>query len=182
MIWHQTDHIILIKKRLICGSQKKKKKRELAIHLGLVKANLNNLTCCDSWGRMESDTTERLNWTELNDYMGMTLGSRLNSQDRKTEAFLVLLTKYVWSGTKFSASERLEHGWKTRSSAWVLLFTILTLMCPCLILPAVNNLVSLKQSTTKGKEEIAFKKYPQYKFNSPQIQTLFLLYFRTTEN
>ena len=21
--------------------------------------------CCDSWGRKESDTTERLNWTEL---------------------------------------------------------------------------------------------------------------------
>ena len=25
------------------------------------------LACCDSWGRKESDTTERLNWTELND-------------------------------------------------------------------------------------------------------------------
>ena len=24
------------------------------------------LTCCDSWGRRESDTTEWLNWTELN--------------------------------------------------------------------------------------------------------------------
>ena len=24
------------------------------------------LVCCDSWGREESDTTERLNWTELN--------------------------------------------------------------------------------------------------------------------
>ena len=24
------------------------------------------LECCDSWGRKESDTTERLNWTELN--------------------------------------------------------------------------------------------------------------------
>ena len=23
------------------------------------------LVCCDSWGRKESDTTERLNWTEL---------------------------------------------------------------------------------------------------------------------
>ena len=23
------------------------------------------LTCCDSWGRKESDTTERLNWSEL---------------------------------------------------------------------------------------------------------------------
>ena len=25
------------------------------------------LACCDSWGRKESDTTEQLNWTELND-------------------------------------------------------------------------------------------------------------------
>ena len=24
------------------------------------------LVCCDSWGRKESDTTERLNWAELN--------------------------------------------------------------------------------------------------------------------
>ena len=24
------------------------------------------LVCCDSWGLKESDTTERLNWTELN--------------------------------------------------------------------------------------------------------------------
>ena len=24
-----------------------------------------SLACCDSWGRKESDTTERLNWTEL---------------------------------------------------------------------------------------------------------------------
>ena len=23
--------------------------------------------CCDSWGRKELDTTERLNWTELNE-------------------------------------------------------------------------------------------------------------------
>ena len=26
------------------------------------------LACCNSWGRKESDTTERLNWTELNLY------------------------------------------------------------------------------------------------------------------
>ena len=25
-----------------------------------------SLACCDSWGHKESDTTERLNWTELN--------------------------------------------------------------------------------------------------------------------
>ena len=26
------------------------------------------LACCDSWGHKESDTTERLNWTELREY------------------------------------------------------------------------------------------------------------------
>ena len=26
------------------------------------------LECCDSWGRKDSDTTERLNWTELNHF------------------------------------------------------------------------------------------------------------------
>ena len=30
------------------------------------------LVCCNSWGRKESDTTERLNWTELKEqYLGM---------------------------------------------------------------------------------------------------------------
>ena len=27
------------------------------------------LACCDSWGRKELDTTERLNWTELNHFI-----------------------------------------------------------------------------------------------------------------
>ena len=26
------------------------------------------LTCCSSWGRKESDTTEQLNWTKLNEF------------------------------------------------------------------------------------------------------------------
>ena len=30
------------------------------------------LACCDSWGRKESDTTERLNWTELRLSKSMT--------------------------------------------------------------------------------------------------------------
>ena len=31
------------------------------------------LACCDSWGRKESDTTERLNWTELKLRSGASL-------------------------------------------------------------------------------------------------------------
>ena len=32
------------------------------------------LACCDSWGRKESDTTEWLNWTELNGYVFLKCG------------------------------------------------------------------------------------------------------------
>ena len=31
------------------------------------------LACCDSWDRKESDTTERLNWTELSMYMSIPI-------------------------------------------------------------------------------------------------------------
>ena len=30
-----------------------------------VGAGQGGLACCDSWGRKESDMTERLNWTEV---------------------------------------------------------------------------------------------------------------------
>jgi len=47
------------------------------------------LACCDSWGREESDTTERLNWTELNGRLWDT---------KKDEIWL--LSKYS-NGRKF---------------------------------------------------------------------------------
>ena len=34
--------------------------------------------CCDSWGRKELDTTEQMNWTELNWYMTMSTTKRDN--------------------------------------------------------------------------------------------------------
>ena len=37
------------------------------------------LECCDSWGHKESDTTERLNWTELNSHSGKEFGTVLIS-------------------------------------------------------------------------------------------------------
>ena len=39
------------------------------------------LVCCDSWGRKESDTTERLNWTELGRKVMTNLDSILKSRD-----------------------------------------------------------------------------------------------------
>ena len=45
------------------------------------------LACCDSWGRKESDTTEQLNWTELNASLagGKSLRDRLKSEVRKSK-------------------------------------------------------------------------------------------------
>ena len=37
------------------------------------------LVCCDSWGRKESDTTQRLNWTELGICKGVGLLGRIFS-------------------------------------------------------------------------------------------------------
>ena len=34
--------------------------------------------CCDSWGHKESDTTEQLNWTELNDFQVFKCGCQLS--------------------------------------------------------------------------------------------------------
>ena len=36
--------------------------------LGELREFTGGLACCDSWGRKESDTTERMNWTELKWY------------------------------------------------------------------------------------------------------------------
>ena len=36
------------------------------------------LVCCDSWGHKESDTTEQLNWTELNIYSGKLFSYQKN--------------------------------------------------------------------------------------------------------
>ena len=45
------------------------------------------LACCDSWGRKESDTTERLNWTELSDlwFRVSSVGSTYSSFSRKMQ-------------------------------------------------------------------------------------------------
>ena len=38
------------------------------------------LVCCDSWGRKKSDTTERLNWTELNSKWNTYLGVKAKTK------------------------------------------------------------------------------------------------------
>ena len=42
------------------------------------------LACCDSWGRKESDTTEKLNWTELNFFNRKVVLESLSSAWNRT--------------------------------------------------------------------------------------------------
>ena len=57
------------------------------------------LACCDSWGRKESDTTERLNWTEL---MNIFMHLYLPSEHKLTEG-RYFLTYVVLTSTSNTA-------------------------------------------------------------------------------
>ena len=52
------------------------------------------LVCCDSWGRKESDTTNRLNWTELKHLFEDT-------DSLKMGFHLKFLKLHKWTGTYF---------------------------------------------------------------------------------
>ena len=63
------------------------------------------LACCSSWGRKESDTTERLNWTELNWILkNLAEAKDLNGFCKRT----LLQTFYPWMLLVW-ASECLNH-------------------------------------------------------------------------
>ena len=47
------------------------------------------LVCCDSWGRKESDMTERMNWIELMVQMGYTSNQHLWWNFQKTAEFVL---------------------------------------------------------------------------------------------
>ena len=51
------------------------------------------LVCCDSWGGKESDTTERLDWTELN-WMS-SWGNLFSSLDLKLPLFVSLILGFA---------------------------------------------------------------------------------------
>ena len=47
------------------------------------------LECCSSWGRKESDTTEWLNWTELNDLEDLFMGLLAILGEKKSIKYLL---------------------------------------------------------------------------------------------
>ena len=62
------------------------------------------LVCCGSWGHRESDTTERLNWTELKALLGILKKKKVFSISQETWN-----CKYVW---KSLFSPKWEIGYK----------------------------------------------------------------------
>ena len=73
------------------------------------------LECCDSWGRKESDTTERLNWTELNGYTTMWMYLMTLKCTLLNGKFYVNLAgpscPDIWSNGILDASEKMFLGW-----------------------------------------------------------------------
>ena len=53
------------------------------------------LACCDSWGRKELDTTERLNWTELNFIVVFPLSNRSTVLILFPFTFVTLIYKVI---------------------------------------------------------------------------------------
>ena len=56
------------------------------------------LACCDSWGHKESDTTEWLNWTELN-WSSVSIGM-LKEGENKYLALTCFSTELFWKHKK----------------------------------------------------------------------------------
>ena len=75
------------------------------------------LTCCNSWGRKESDTTERLNWTELMLHAAKSPQScptLCDPIDRSPPGSSVpgILRKEHWNGLPFPSSMHESENWK----------------------------------------------------------------------
>ena len=67
------------------------------------------LSCCSSWGHNELETTERLNWTELNKYLGGKSFSILRLPYKWLEVGRVEERRWVWAGE--GVSGLLTTGW-----------------------------------------------------------------------
>ena len=75
------------------------------------------LACCSSWGRKESDTTERLNWTE--ETWVQSLGQRDPLQEGTATHFSILAWRIPWTeepnGLQSMGQQRVGHNWATNT-------------------------------------------------------------------
>jgi len=64
------------------------------------------LACCNSWGRKESDTTERLNWTELN-----WKGNWRPEKNLELNKSMPGTWSWGWVELHFTSRQRNVHWW-----------------------------------------------------------------------
>ena len=62
------------------------------------------LGCCNSWGHKESDTTERLNWTELNACLGTDADSWLKNSSFRGSYYFWRWMAWTWDKGKEGTS------------------------------------------------------------------------------
>ena len=80
------------------------------------------LACCDSWGRKEADTTERLNWTELpamQETQVWSLGQKDPLEKEMATHSSILAKKIPWaeepSGLQSMGLQRVRRDWATNT-------------------------------------------------------------------
>ena len=78
------------------------------------------LVCCDSWGRKESDMTERLNWTELNNYT-VEVKKRfkgLDLIDKVPEELCTKVHNIVWEAVMWPKPSPRKRNAKMQMVVW----------------------------------------------------------------
>ena len=88
------------------------------------------LACCDSWGRKESDTTERMNWTELN----WMIRSWIFEKNFFPEMKLMLFCYISWSSVVIPASSdmvRVLGELEKNVTEWVQFSNLMRILVRC---------------------------------------------------
>ena len=67
------------------------------------------LACCDSWGRKESDMTERLNWTELRTNLDSILKSRDINLSTQVHLVKAVVFSVIMYGCESWTINKAEH-------------------------------------------------------------------------
>ena len=94
------------------------------------------LACCDSWGRKESDMTERLKWTELNIFLGNLLFYFSNLLERGDHymyiCFFFLFSHFLFA-TCFSCSILERYFLKKKPTRFFIMLSIASLISSVLV-------------------------------------------------
>ena len=98
------------------------------------------LACCSSWGLKELDTTERLNWTELNYVPGIFPGCRDTTENKTYNMSILLDFKILGKNINYLHLGRLsiniyqENKKFRKTGLWVYFFSHFSLLKYCLFM------------------------------------------------